>query len=164
LMEDPSSPWWDDRLTAPQEERDDIIHAGLVSGLDATVNRYGEPSGGGWRWDRVRRFTIPHLLRLPGLDAAGVANQGGPSTLSPMAMRGTHGASWRMVVDLGPPIRAWTTYPGGQSGNPASRFYRDRIVNWSAGTLQPVAIPRTPEDISEESTSARLFLTPRLSK
>ncbi len=164
LMEDPSSPWWDDRLTAQQEERDDIIHASLVSGLDATVNRYGEPSGGGWRWDRVRRFTVPHLLRLPGLDATDVANQGGPSTLSPMAMRGTHGASWRMVVDLGPPIRAWTTYPGGQSGNPASRFYRNRIVDWSAGTLQPVAIPETPEDMSEESTSARLLLIPRQSK
>jgi penicillin amidase len=163
LMADASSPWWDDRSTEQQERRDDIIHASLVSGLDATLNRYGEPSGGGWRWDRVRRFTIPHLLRLPGLDAAGVVNRGGPSTLSPMGMRGTHGASWRMVVDLGSPIRAWTTYAGGQSGNPASRFYRDRLSNWSAGTLQPVSIPGTPEDLPEESTTARLLLIPRSS-
>jgi penicillin amidase len=163
LMADASSPWWDDRSTEQQERRDDIIHASLVSGLDATLNRYGEPSGGGWRWDRVRRFTIPHILRLPGLDAAGVVNRGGPSTLSPMGMRGTHGASWRMVVDLGSPIRAWTTYAGGQSGNPASRFYRDRLSNWSAGTLQPVSIPGTPEDLPEESTTARLLLIPRSS-
>lgn len=160
LMADASSPWWDNRSTARQEGRDDIIHASLVSGLTATLGRYGEPSGGRWRWDRVRRFTIPHLLRLPGLDAAGVANQGGPSTLSPMAMRGSFGSSWRMVVDLGPPIRAWTTYPGGQSGNPASRYYRNRLTAWSAGTLQPVTTPRTPGDMPADSTMARLLLVP----
>ncbi|MEE8478220.1 MAG: penicillin acylase family protein [Gemmatimonadales bacterium] len=161
LMADASSPWWDDRSTAQPEGRDDIVHASLVSGLEATLGRYGEPSGGRWRWDRVRRFTIPHLLRLPGLDAVGVANQGGPSTLSPMAMRGSFGSSWRMVVDLGPPIRAWTTYPGGQSGNPASRFYRNRLAAWSAGTLQPATVPRTPGDIPADSTMARLLLVPR---
>ena len=161
LMGDASSPWWEDRWRAQQEGRDAIIHASLVSGVAAALGRYGEPSGGRWRWDRVRRFTIPHLLRLPGLDAAGVANQGGPSTLSPMAMGGSFGSSWRMVVDLGPPIRAWTTYPGGQSGNPASRYYRNRLAAWSAGTLQPVTIPRTPGDMPAGSTMARLLLVTR---
>ncbi len=31
--------------------------------------------------------------------------------------------SWRMVVELGAEIRAWGNYPGGQSGNPGSKFY-----------------------------------------
>lgn len=160
LMSDASSPWWDDRSTPRKEERDDIIHASLVSGLGNTLQRYGESPDGRWRWDRVRRFTIPHLLGLPGLEAVGVANRGGPGTLSPMAMRGTHGASWRMVVDMGSPMRAWTTYPGGQSGNPASRYYRDRLTEWSAGSLRPVIIPRTPGDIHADSTIARLLLIP----
>src|SRR3990170_3896465 len=59
--------------------------------------------------------------------------QGGPSTLNPSSGDGTHGASWRMVVELGPELRAWGTYPGGQSGNPLSRRYDDRIAKWVNG-------------------------------
>jgi penicillin amidase len=38
-----------------------------------------------------------------------------------------------MVVELGPEIRAWGIFPGGQSGNPGSRFYDDMVDGWLAG-------------------------------
>jgi penicillin amidase len=38
-----------------------------------------------------------------------------------------------MVVELGPEVRAWGNYPGGQSGNPGSRSYEDRVDDWAAG-------------------------------
>ena len=86
-------------------------------------------------------------MRLPALSALALPVQGGPSTLSPSPGRGVHGASWRMVVELGPEVRAWATYPGGQSGNPASPYYLDRLPAWLAGTLDTVLFPRTPADL-----------------
>ncbi|MEE8061980.1 MAG: penicillin acylase family protein [Gemmatimonadales bacterium] len=160
LLTDPESVWWDNKATDDREYRDDILVASLVAGFRETNRRYGDRAAGGWRWDRVRRFDIPHLLFLPGLGAREVANQGGPSTLSPMAMGGSHGASWRMVVDLGDTLRAWTTYPGGQSGNPASPYYRNRLSMWSSGELEEVRFPAAPAELPHDQRLSRLVLLP----
>ena len=84
---------------------------------------------------------VNHLLRIPALSARDIPVAGGPETLAPSAGTGTHGASWRMVVELGPERRAWATYPGGQSGNPLSDRYRDRLGEWSRGELEPLRLP-----------------------
>jgi penicillin amidase len=53
-----------------------------------------------------------------------------------------------MVVELGPEVRAWGTYPGGQSGDPTSPGYRDRLASWVAGDLEPLLFaPRRPEEV-----------------
>jgi len=44
-----------------------------------------------------------------------------------------HGASWRMVVEMGDDIQAFGIYPGGQSGNPGSRFYGNMVQKWAKG-------------------------------
>jgi penicillin amidase len=49
------------------------------------------------------------------------------------AIYGTHGPSWRMVVHLTTPTEAYGVYPGGQSGNPGSRFYDSFIDTWIRG-------------------------------
>ena len=92
--------------------------------------------------DPLKMFTsvfthtdIWHLLRLPSLSAPGIAVQGGPETIAPAGRHGTAGASWRMVVELGPEVHAYATYPGGQSGNPASPWYANRIPQWASGGL-----------------------------
>jgi penicillin amidase len=38
-----------------------------------------------------------------------------------------------MVVSLTPETQAYGVYPGGQSGNPGSRFYDSFIDTWAAG-------------------------------
>jgi len=43
-----------------------------------------------------------------------------------------------MVVQLGPEIKAWGVYPGGQSGNPGSPFYDNMIDDWNNGELYPL--------------------------
>jgi penicillin amidase len=61
---------------------------------------------------------------------------------------GGEGASWRMVVELGPQVRAWGTYPGGQSGNPASPRYADRLDQWTRGELAPLSFPLDPSALA----------------
>ena len=160
LLMDSASVWWDDRLTSTVERRDDILAASLVAALETARRRYGDPAGDGWRWDHVRFANVGHLLRIPSLSAREIPVQGGPGTLTPSSGSGTHSASWRMVVELGPEVRAWATYPGGQSGNPLSARYRDRLARWAQGELEPVQLPASPDQLATSRRSATLLLRP----
>jgi len=64
-----------------------------------------------------------------------------------------------MVVELGPEVRAWGIFPGGQSGNPASPWYQDRVPRWAAGELDSLLFPSAPGQIRPERIRARLRLT-----
>jgi penicillin amidase len=97
-----------------------------------------------------------HLLGIPAFSEQGIAVRGGPATLNPASPNG-HGPSWRMVVELGDDVRAWGTYPGGQSGNPASPRYKDRVPLWRIGELDTLHAPR---DTAGWVPSARARLTP----
>jgi len=86
--------------------------------------------------------------------------QGGRGTLNPSAQRTGFGASWRMVVELGERLRAMGTYPGGQSGNPASTRYDDRLRFWQRGELELLYAPPSVDSLSVEQVRASLTLTP----
>ena len=145
--------WWDDLSTPDhQESRVEILSRSLAAALDSVTTRHGHPDSGGWRWERVQHANIRHLMGFPSLSVLDIAVQGGPGTLNPISGAGTHGPSWRMVVELGAEVRAWGTYPGGQSGNPASRWYADRIPQWAAGELSPLLFPAAPAALPGDRT------------
>jgi penicillin amidase len=148
LLHDSTSAWWDDRRTRDRvEDRDAILATSLLAAHDALVQRSGAPDAGGWTWSRQRHANVHHLLRLPALSRLALPVQGGTGTLSPSFGSGAHGASWRMVVEMGPTVRAWVTYPGGQDGDPASPRYVDRLPRWLAGELDEARVPHTPDEL-----------------
>lgn len=157
LLGVPDHPWWDRRETADVvETRDVVLVEALAEGYRTARERYGAPDAGGWRWDRIRHANIWHPLRVARLSALDVPVQGGPGTLNPSSGFGTHGASWRMVVSLAPVLAAWGVYPGGQSGNPLSRWYRDRVARWSAGELDSLPVPASPSELSDSLVAGRV--------
>ena len=159
LLDDSSSAWWDRRDSPAVERREEIVAGSLTRALARAIDEHGEPEAGGWAWSGVRNANIAHLLRIPDWSARGVPVQGGPSTLSPLSGSGGFGPSWRMVVELGPELRAWGIYPGGQSGHPASSRYRDRVERWSQGLLDTLRVPRAPDALARERVRSRLTLT-----
>jgi penicillin amidase len=110
----------------------------------------------GWRWGVVGATRVDHLLGLPAFSERNIPVQGGPSTLNPSSAGG-HGPSWRMVVEMGDTVRAWGTYPGGQSGNPVSPAYKDRLPLWRNGALDTLFAPR---DTNSMVSTSRLRLVP----
>ena len=157
LLGDSASVWWDDRSTpALVEHRDDIIEASLSAGLDSALARHGPSDGAGWLWRNAYHANIYHLLKIPALSALNLSVPSGPSTLSPSSGAGTQGASWRMVVELGPNVAAWATYPGGQSGNPLSAHYRDFLPGWLAGELDSLVVPARPDSFPASRIESRL--------
>jgi penicillin amidase len=160
LLSDPKSPWWDDRSTKNiVEDRDMILRASLLAAWQRVVAQRGMP-GAAWRWGGIRFANIHHLLRLPALSRLNIPMASGSGTLSPSGGDGTAGSSWRMVVELGPEVRAWGTYPGGQSGNPASARYDDRLPKWEAGQLDTLRFPRAATDLTGRTLSSTLTFTP----
>lgn len=91
-----------------------------------------EEKENGLLWWKHKNISIPHLLRtiLP-FGRQHIYAGGWSSTVN--AITNTHGPSWRMIVQMTSPVEAYGIYPGGQSGNPGSRFYDNFIDNWAAG-------------------------------
>ncbi len=160
LLREPASSWWDDRATANVEQRDELLRAVMSSALDSVIAQRGEPSDERWRWDRVRFANIFHLLRLPAFSRREIPVPGGSATVWPSTGDGRDGPSWRMVVELSSPRRAWATYPGGQSGNPISPRYDDRLKSWRDGTLDTVRLPMSLEQLPIAQQRALLVLSP----
>ena len=56
---------------------------------------------------------------------------GGNNTIN--AYSKYHGPSWRMIVQLTDVTEAYGLYPGGQDGNPGSKYYETFIDKWLTG-------------------------------
>ena len=85
----------------------------------------------GMDWYQVKNTSVIHLAKLPAFSYDHIKTGGWGNTVN--AMKGDHGPSWRMVVQIGKEIEAYGVYPGGQSGNPGSKYYADFIQHWADG-------------------------------
>jgi penicillin amidase len=164
LLDDPDSAWWDDASTALREDRDALLRRALADAWASLTAAHGEAGDGAWAWARHRRANIEHLARFPGLGRFDLTvSGGGPGNLNPSSGRGTHGASWRMVVALDPRrgVHGQGVYPGGQSGNPAHPGYDRRLAAWQRGALEPMPSPPSAAEALEAAGSVRLRLVRR---
>lgn len=100
---------------------------GIIPKLDSLKN------AGKLEWAYYKNTTVYHLLKNSMMPFArsGLMIGGGQHVVN--ATQHSHGASWRMVVELGTETQAFVVYPGGQSGNPGSKYYDQFINNWAAG-------------------------------
>lgn len=82
-------------------------------------------------WSKYKSSGIMHLLRIPALSRLNLYSGGGLTEIN--AYEKFHGPSWRMVVELTDQTKAYGIYPGGQSGNPGSKYYDAFIDDWLTG-------------------------------
>jgi penicillin G amidase len=86
-----------------------------------------------WTWGRVHQRVIQNLAQVTGLDYGPRPDRGDANTpLAAPDFPSSHGPSWRMVVDWGAGTFQ-AIYPGGQSENPASTWYENRVDAWFKG-------------------------------
>ncbi len=162
LLRDSTSIWWDDRRTgAKAETRDALLADALQSAFDSLTLTLG-PASPTWEWSRTGGINVHHLVNLPGFNRDHLAVTSGYGTIAPASgATGSHGASWRMIVELTKDRRtAWAIYPGGQSGNPASARYDDRLEKWRTGQLDSLVVPETEAAFAKSSILSTLQLRP----
>jgi penicillin amidase len=119
------------RITTPENEK---MHDLITLSYKLAVKKVEE-----WKtnqskelnWANYKNTSIKHLSTLDAFSIKEVRNGGNASIVN--ATTPTKGPSWRMVVSPGKPVIAFGIYPGGQSGNPGSKFYDNAVDDWAKG-------------------------------
>lgn len=118
-----------DNITTPNVETvQDVVTAAFKKTIPVVAKSYAQST---LNWGKYKDGGIRHLLRLAPLSRFHLETGGGENIIN--ATKQFHGPSWRMIVELTDKTDAWGIYPGGQSGNPGSKFYDDLIDDWVAG-------------------------------
>ncbi len=89
-------------------------------------------------WGNYKATEIPHLARFAPFGASLMHTSGNKHIVNSMGK--SHGPSWRMIVELSKPPRAYVNLPGGQSGNPASPHFRDMLDQFFEGKYYEVSL------------------------
>lgn len=133
VLENPESVWLDDIRTPEIESLDDLTLHAFTDAIESLESRYGRLTAD-WQWGTVRNTNLGHVAQIPGMGVPNLFTGGGAESIN--AIRGSHGPSWRMVVELDPNgVRGYGVYPGGQSGNPGSKTYDQFVETWRTGEL-----------------------------
>ena len=130
LLKDSSFRYVDNIDTPEKETLNDIVTAALKKAIPGLLKEDKEDI---LAWGKHKNTTIYHLLRTSAMPFARASLPIGGGTHIINATQHSHGPSWKMIVHLADKIEAYGVYPGGQSGNPGSRYYDSFIDQWAAG-------------------------------
>jgi penicillin amidase len=132
LLTEPNSNWFDNMHTPIKETCADIVNIAFNAAINDLVRKYGKP-GIKWQWGVVKKTYINHLAGLPGFGSGEFSAGGTGGVIN--ALKNNNGPSWRMVVQMGPVVKGYGVFPGGESGNPGSFYYNDMFKTWKHGKL-----------------------------
>lgn len=143
-----------DNINTPQIEtlQDDVTGA-----FKKAVIRYKEAASNGQDdWAKYKDTKVLHLARLDAFSRLHLPIGGGTNTIN--AANAQHGPSWRMIVSLTPETEAYGIYPGGQSGNPGSKFYDNFVNDWALGKYYPLWVMKA-SDANDKRVKWRMSFT-----
>jgi penicillin amidase len=138
----------------PVAARREILLTSLGEALDELASRLG-PDINTWTWGRLHHAALTPAVAVkadPALAARMTLGPtpvpGGPSSPKAAAydlktFQVTHGASVRMVIDVGAWDRSMIVNTPGQSGDPASSHYGDLFPLWASGRYVPMLFSRS---------------------
>lgn len=130
LLRDSAFRYIDNINTPEKETLFDIVTLALRK---ATPGLIDESNNEVLAWGKHKNTTIYHLLRTSALPFARTSLPIGGGQHIVNATQHSHGPSWKMIVHLTDKIEAYGVYPGGQSGNPGSKYYDSFVDQWAAG-------------------------------
>ncbi len=154
LLTDPGSKWFDNIHTPAKETCADIVSLSFNTIIDKMAVKLGQP-GEKWQWGRVKQTFINHTLKLPGFGTGNFLAGGTGGVID--ALRGNNGPSWRMVVQMGPTVKGYGVFPGGESGNPGSFYYNNMFKTWKDGKLNELLFLNSATEKSKRIRSTLIL-------
>ena len=127
-LRDPGFKFIDNINTPGVETIQDVVTAAFKKSAPEIARADSET---GLVWSKYKDTGLRHLLRQAALSRFHLTTGGGADAIN--ATKQFHGPSWRMIVELTDKTEAWGIYPGGQSGNPGSKFYDNFTNDWAKG-------------------------------
>ena len=156
LLETGSS-WLDIQRTREVEDAAMLMALALEEAADVLQAQYGDD----WSWSTHHQVIFRHLTQNSALSVlwrGPYSYPGYDETLGPGdGITVTHGASWRVVVDLdADPPSGVGIYAGGQNGNPLSRYYDLHMAAFLNYDYYPLHKPREAGELATVSATLRL--------
>lgn len=103
----------------------------IMTSYNKAVDSLNKLESNGLEWYKVKNTTVNHLAKIAPFSYGALKTGGWGNTVN--AMKGNHGPSWRMVVEMNDVPTGYGVYPGGQSGNPGSKYYATFLDKWVQG-------------------------------
>ena len=128
LLKDTAYKFIDNTETADKETLTEIVSTAFKKASD-TLRK--ADMAGNFEWAKFKATRVGHLAMLDAFSRLDLPVGGGVNIIN--ATKQNHGPSWRMVVNLTPQTEAFGVYPGGQNGNPGSKYYDAFVDQWAAG-------------------------------
>jgi len=156
LLDQPTSPWWDDRSTSAIEHRDEILSAALADAVAELESAQGKDFTK-WRWGALHTLTLTHAS----FGSSGVApiewlfNRGPFETAGGAAIVNANGwdaadgyevdsvPSMRMILDLSNWDASRWIQLTGNSGHAFHPNYADQFPLWQVGENLPMLWDRS---------------------
>ena len=145
IEREPSHPIFDNKQTTAIENATDIIQQAYRRVKMQYEASYADDD---FNWSNQKSTHINHLAQIPPFSAQKIKIGGHHNSIN--AVQNSFGPSWRMVVALGEQPKAWGVYPGGQSGNPGSKFYDNMISQWANGEYNQLLFMQSAAGGGEE--------------
>ena len=106
-------------------------------------------------WEKYKGTGVYHLTKLAPFSKLNLPVGGGNHCIN--AAKPNHGPSWRMVISLTSTTEAYGVYPGGQSGNPGSKYYDNFVDQWAAGKYYSLWMMTKGEEKDKRITGIMTF-------
>lgn len=100
-------------------------------------------------WYQTKGTSFKHILSSLDAFAVNDVECGGNAHIL-NASSDRWGPSWRMIVEMSDPPKAYGIYPGGQEGNPGDAAYSEFIGDWAGGNYYELELIE-PEELDARS-------------
>ena len=161
LRDEPQSKYFDVLSTADKKETSKEIltdafkkMAKRIPDVESEIKK-NYPNDPKLTWSHYKDTEVPHISSIPGLGNYHITNGGYGKALN--AIKKDHGPSWRMIVELGETPHAYVVYPGGQSGNPGSKYYTNFMDKWTKGEYYEAVFLRKVDEKNPRITHVQEF-------
>ena len=137
-----------DNINTPLKET--LFDAVTKAIKKASFDLETEERAGRLSWTKHKDPTIYHLLKTAVMPFARTGIPVGGNGNIVNAVTKSHGPSWRMIVQLTNETESYVVYPGGQSGNPGSKFYDNFVDTWAKGEYYKAWMMKKGEEKNEK--------------
>ena len=149
INSDPDNKYFDIRNTSHKENAKDIVIVSINQALDKFLT--SKNKGENMTWGAYKPLNFFHMTRIPALSELDVHADGCVDAINAVGV--SFGPSWRMIISLDDKVHGIGVYPGGQSGNPTSKYYKNKLEAWLKGQYYPLHIHRSKEEFRKSSSS-----------
>ena len=153
LKDTPDNAFFDIHSTPEKEIGKDVVLASFknMSAKAKDLKAKRKPL----KWGAYKGTQINHLGQIPAFTDFNVPIGGYHHALN--AVQKSFGPSWRMIVELGDQVNAYGIYPGGQSGNPASKYYNNMVEDWAIGKYYSLNFVEHPDKMRDKELFVQVF-------